>query len=389
MKWIEKLPRWFSAGLVLPLLALNAWIGLLFYQYFEGLIKISLAAALLAFVLGYPVGALRRLKLPRSYAVILVLLLAIATLAVLGVTVIPILIEQINELATRLPSWLDSGAAQLDALQAWIVQRNLPIELSKFGDQIEARLSSLVQNASGVILGLLPDAIGSVLDFALTLVLTIYLLLHGDRLWDGIFRWLPDRFSGQIRPLLSENFQNYFAGQLTLAAVMGVAMTIAFVAIQVPFGLLFGIGVGILAVFPFGTATGVAIVSLLTALKSIWLGVRVLAVALAIAQVVENAIAPSLIGGFTGLNPVWILISLLVGAKLGGVLGLVIAVPLASCIKDVLEMIRDEPDTDEPNADDNTGGSSPSLTAHPSTHSDAATSAATATSATDELTAVS
>lgn len=342
MKWIEKLPRWFSAGLVLPLLALNAWVALLFFQYFEGLIKISMAAALLSFVLDYPVGALQRFRLRRSYAVIGVLISAVAILAILGVTVIPILIEQFNDLATRLPSWLDSGVQQLDILQAWVEQRNLPIDLSKFGDQIEDRISGLVQNASAIILGLLPDAIGSVLDFVLTVVLTIYLMLHGKGLWDGIFQWLPDRFNGKIRPLLAENFQNYFAGQLSLAAVMGVAMTIAFVVIQVPYGLLFGLGVGILAVFPFGTATGVAIVSVLTGLKSIWLGVRVLAVALVIAQIVENAIAPSLIGGFTGLNPVWILISLLVGAKLGGVLGLVVAVPIASCIKDVLEMIRDD-----------------------------------------------
>lgn len=256
MKWIEKLPRWFSGGLLLPLLALNAWVALLFYQYFEGLIKISMAAALLSFVLDYPVSALQRLKLPRSSAVIGVLVAAIATIAILGVTIIPILIEQVNELATRLPSWFDSGLQQLDVLQAWVVQRNLPLDLAKFGDQIEARLSSLVQNGSAILLGLLPDAIGGVLDFVLTVVLTIYLLLHGDRLWNGIFQWLPDRINSRIRPLLAENFQDYFAGQLTLAAVMGVAMTIAFVLIQVPFGLLFGIGVGILAVFPFGTATG-------------------------------------------------------------------------------------------------------------------------------------
>ncbi len=361
MKWIDQLPRWFSWGLVLPLLALNGWVALLFYQYFEGLIKISVAATLLTFILSYPVGALQRLKLGRGRSVLLVLVVALAGLGVLGVTLIPILLNQLNDLAMRLPSWLDSGAAQLDALQVWVAQRNLPVDLIKLGDQLEARLSGLLQNASGIVFGVLPDAIGSVLDFLLTIVLTIYLLLHGDRFWNGLFQWLPDRFNGQIRPLLSQNFQNYFAGQLSLAAVMGVAMTIAFLIIQVPFGLLFGIGVGVLAVFPFGTATGVAIVSLLTALKSIWLGVRVLAVALVIAQVVENAIAPLLIGGFTGLNPVWILLSLLVGAKLGGILGLVIAVPIASSIKEVFTILRESGLTDnssDPKADDHTTNSS-------------------------------
>lgn len=340
MKWIEQLPRWTWWGLVLPLLALNAWVALLFYQYFEGLIKISVAATLLAFILGYPVGLIQRLKLSRTGAIFVVLVLGLAAIAVLGVTVIPILLQQTTELTAKLPSWLDSGSTQLDALQMWVSQRNLPFDLARLGDQLEFRLTSKVQEISGAVFGFLPDAISSILDFVLTLVLTFYLLLHGDRLWDGIFQWLPERINGKIRPLLSENFHNYFAGQLTLGLLMGSTMTIAFVIIQVPFGLLFGIGVGLLAIFPFGTATGLIIVSVLTALKSIWLGVRVLAVGAVIAQVVDSAIAPLLIGGFTGLNPVWILISLLVGAKMAGVLGLVIAVPMASSLKAVLVMVR-------------------------------------------------
>jgi predicted PurR-regulated permease PerM len=80
----------------------------------------------------------------------------------------------------------------------------------------------------------------------------------------------------------------------------------------------------------------------LTALKSIWLGVRILAIAVLIQQVIEQIVAPQLIGKFTGLNPVWILISLLLGAKLGGLLGLVVAVPIASFIKSLSEYLKTE-----------------------------------------------
>jgi predicted PurR-regulated permease PerM len=100
---------------------------------------------------------------------------------------------------------------------------------------------------------------------------------------------------------------------------------------------LFGIAVGVAAIFPFGPALSITIISFLTALKSIWLGVRVVSVAAVIDQVVENAIAPQLIGGFVGLNPVWILVSLLVGTKIAGFLGLIVAVPVASSIKGLFE----------------------------------------------------
>ena len=81
---------------------------------------------------------------------------------------------------------------------------------------------------------------------------------------------------------------------------------------------------------------------MLTALKSVWLGGEVLIVATIIDQGIDNAIAPRIFGGLIGLNPVWIIISLLLGAKLGGVLGLVIAVPLAGAIKKFAEGLKVE-----------------------------------------------
>jgi predicted PurR-regulated permease PerM len=172
------------------------------------------------------------------------------------------------------------------------------------------------------------------------MVLTFYLLLHGERLWNGIFQWFPSPMGWQIRQAFRENFQNYFIGQITLASLMATTMTVAFVLIQVPFGLLFGLGVGLLALFPFGVPFGIVLVSLLTALKSIWLGLRVLIIATIIDQAIENGIAPQLMGGFTGLNPVWILVSLLVGAKIAGLLGLVVAVPLASSLKSIADRLQ-------------------------------------------------
>jgi predicted PurR-regulated permease PerM len=326
--------------MALPLLVLNGWVILLLMQYFEPIVTKFIPAMLLAFVLSYPVGLLQRLKIPRDRAVLLVLLVSITLFVILGVTLVPALIEQVNELANRLPTWVDSGSQQLQAFQIWSETHKLPIDLSKQVTQLEERLSTQLQAMSGAVLNVLLDAIGSILNLVLTLVLTFYLLLHGDRLWNGIFQWFPPQIGTQIRQAFRQNFQNYFIGQATLALLMGTAMTVAFVVIQVPFGLLFGLGVGFLALFPFGTPLGIAVVCLLTALKSIWLGLKVLVIATIIDQLVENGIAPQLIGGFTGLNPVWILVSLLVGAKVGGVLGLVVAVPLASSIKSIADTIR-------------------------------------------------
>ena len=126
---------------------------------------------------------------------------------------------------------------------------------------------------------------------------------------------------------------------------MGLSMTVAFLILRVPFGLLFGLGVGVMTIIPFGAPFSICIVSLLITLNNFWLGVTVLAVATVIEQVIESGVAPRLLGGFIGLNPVWILVSLLVGVKVAGVAGLIVAVPMAGFIKntvDVLEISRNK-----------------------------------------------
>ncbi len=335
MDWLNRLPRWMVWGLALPLLVLNGWAALLIFEFFRSQFTIFLTATLLSFVLNYPVQFLSKFRLPRILAIVIVLLGTFSILGVLGVILVPPLVAQVNDLSGRLPSWIDSGSSQFTAFQNWAISLNLPIDLSSLAAQLQAKITTQLQSISASVLSLLPDAIGGVVDLGLTVVLTFYLLLHGDRLWDGIFLWLPEAWGSSARPLIKQNFQNYFLGQITVALLMGTAMTIAFVVIRVPFGLLFGIAVGVMAIFPFGPALSITIISFLTALKSIWLGVRVVTVAAVIDQVVENAIAPQLIGGFVGLNPVWILVSLLLGTKIAGFLGLIVAVPVASSIKSI------------------------------------------------------
>jgi predicted PurR-regulated permease PerM len=67
---------------------------------------------------------------------------------------------------------------------------------------------------------------------------------------------------------------------------------------------------------------------------------QVLAVALIVQQIVENGIAPRVLGSVTGLNPFWVFLAILTGARVGGFLGVVVAVPTAVLLKEALEAIR-------------------------------------------------
>ena len=344
---ISKLPKWLTRGLVLPLLVLNGWLLILVFEYFESFITIFATATLLSFILDYPVRFLEQRKIKRAIAILIVLLTGILLLSVIGVTVIPILLDQLNGLLERLPSYVASGSEQAKVFELWADERNFPVSVSNLVVEALNRVSYQLQELSGQILGSFFSVVGSLFDLILTIILTFYLLLHGTELWSDLFQIFPDEVGDKIRDSLKQTFNNYFIGQLTVASVMGVTITITFFIIQVPFALLFGLVVGIMALFPFGAGLSIGLVSFLMALKSIWLGLRVLAVAFVVEQIVESVIAPRLLGEFTGLNPVLVLVSLLVGAQLGGFLGLILAVPAASFIKSLLEIFKPSPEHSE------------------------------------------
>ena len=344
---ISKLPKWLTIGLVVPLLVLNGWLIILAFEYFESLITIFITATLLSFILDYPVRFIEERNVPRALAILIVLLIGILLLAVIGVTVIPILIDQLNGLLERLPSYVASGSEQAKVFEAWADERNFPISISTLVADALSRVTYQLQVLSGQLLGSFFSVVGSLLDLLLTIVLTFYMLLHGNELWEDFFQFFPETSRQKIRDSLKRTFNNYFVGQLTVASVMGVSITITFLIIQIPFGLLFGLVVGLMALFPFGAALSISLVSFIMALKSIWLGLKVLAIAFVIEQIVESIIAPRLLGEFTGLNPVLVLVSLLIGAQLGGFLGLILAVPIASFIKVLFTLFNLTPEYNE------------------------------------------
>ncbi|MBD2664691.1 hypothetical protein B6N60_01899 [Richelia sinica FACHB-800] len=340
MQTAKKLPRWLSLGLAFPVIILNGWLLIQVVQYFQPLVSVVAVAILLSFVLDYPIKFLQSRGIPRNLAIVAVLLLAVVILGAVGVILIPLIFQQLNELANILPYWIDSGFQQLDTFQKWAATQQIPVNLKGVVLQLLDRFSSQFQSFTGRILGLAFDTIGALVNVILAVVLTIYLILNGQKLWDGIYQWFPAHIGKKFRELLREDFQNYFIGQAALGAILAVTATLAFFALQIPLALLFGLAIGFFSLFPFGTGIGIGIVSLLVALENFWEGVEVAAIAVTIDQINSNIVAPRILGNLTGLNPVWVVISLLLGAKLGGVLGLLIAIPLASFIKDIADSWR-------------------------------------------------
>lgn len=337
---LVKLPRLYTVGLLFPILFLNGWLLLRLLEVLQPLVSILIAATLIAFVLDYPIRFLQKLQAQRGVAVSLVFLLFVILLVLLVLVLGPLILQQANELLTKLPEWIESGRQQLGQLEGWVREQQFPIDLSSSLSQLVDRLTLTLRSLTKQLVNLIFSTIGSIANVFLTIIFAVFLVLRGEDLWTGVLSWLPASWNAQIREYLPENFERYIAGQVTLASIAGAVLTTVLFILGVPLALLFGFVIGTASLIPFGGTLATLVVSLLVALQDFWLGMKVLAAALIVLQINDNVIGPRIVGGLIGLNPVWMLISLFIGFKLLGGLGLVVAVPIASFIKGTFDRIR-------------------------------------------------
>ena len=344
--------------LAAPLVVLNVWAISEIFEYFHEILVAVIIASLLAFLLSYPVDWLRTLGIKQGIASILVLLGAGVIFLTIVITILPLLFDQAQQLVTKLPDWFDSGKGQLLTLDGQFENWGLPFNLDGIIEQINDRLKTQFETIAGealnFTLGVAVFTANKLLDVVLAIVLTFYLLQHGDDVWDGIISWLPNKIQLLFSETLRLSFRNYFLGQFIVATSMGTILTLIYLFIQVPFGLLFGITIGLAALIPFGGTVSIIIVTLLVGLRDISIAIKVLIASALIQQLVENVLAPRILGSFTGLNPFWVFIALISGARVGGLLGVIVAVPVAVVIKEGLEAIRTARQADEETISDAT-----------------------------------
>lgn len=227
-RWWDRLnPIAQSAAVMLamPLLVLNIWAISVIFGYFRSIAVTVLIAALLAFLLSYPMASLEKAGLKRGLAALLVLALAIVGFAALGLTVLPFVIDQGQQLVGRLPEWFDSGKVQLMVLDGKFAEWGWPINLDGLITQTSDRLKREIQSVAGEALNLTINVAfftaNKLLDVVLTLVLTFYLLQHGEEVWGSVVGLLPRPIQRPFSNTLRSSFRNYFLGQLIVASCLG------------------------------------------------------------------------------------------------------------------------------------------------------------------------
>lgn len=336
-------PAWMRWSLALPLLTLNLFVLRQLTVPLAPFPGLFLTAALIAFLLDIPCVWLTGRGLPRWLAIVMVTLFTISLLVFAGVTLVPLLIDQLGQLINALPSLLNQAEGWITSLQSLAEARGLPSEFGDLSSDLVTRAGRVASQISQRLLGILGATLGTTINTVIVLVLAVFFLLGGRSIAAGLARWLPTAWRELVISTLSRTFRGYFAGQVLLALILAMGQIVVFTVLKIPYGVLFAVLIGFTTLIPYASALTIIAVSGLLAFQDPKTGLEILVAAILVGQLVDQVIQPRLMGSIVGLQPAWLLIALPLGAKagelygFGELLGLLLAVPVASCFKTLVD----------------------------------------------------
>lgn len=340
LETLKVLPGWLKVWIVFPFAFLNGWLLLQLFDYLQPFLNTLIAAAISAFLLNLPARFLQKQGVSRGVSIAIVLLVALLGVGGATVTIGPQVFEQFSALVANVPQLVESGDQQLQRLRQSAIDQNLPINLPDLLEQSINQLGRVFQVASNQVLAVVTTTINSLVNVLFFVVLVIFILVGGESAWDGIFSWLPSPWNETLQDSIQTTFRRYFGTQVILAGILSLAQTLGLLLWGVPYAILFGLVIGASTLIPYAGVFTIGIVSLIVSLQDFGQGIRVLITAIVIGQVNDILITPRMMGQTIGLNPIWLIAALFLGGKIGGVLGLLIAVPLASVIKSTIDKLR-------------------------------------------------
>ncbi len=325
-------------------LTIALWVGLCllalyFASYVLRPILIVIVASLLAYALAPAVTLLQRV-MPRGLAIGIVYLVFLVGIGLLSYFIITTAINQLGSLVQHVRFYVTPGAhgqvPLLDALH----------HLGFTQDQINGAAGQLADLAKGVTASIVPFLFGFfnvVLDIILVGVLSVYLMIDGERASQWILARVPLPHRGNViffQETIGRVVGGYIRGQLALSTLIGLMVGVGMAIFHVPYAVLLGVLAFVLEFIPIlGTLVSGAI-CILVALSQGWvIAVLVLGYFVIVHVIEGDVVGPRIVGKAVGLHPAVSIVALIAGSELFGIWGALFAAPVAGLIQAFLAAV--------------------------------------------------
>lgn len=323
------------------------WLGALialgyFFYLFSGILLPFVAGLALAYLLDPLADRLERIGLSRLWSTIVILVSFVLVTALLIVLIAPVLGDQLAGFIERLPD----NVRRLQELVAAQNQKWLEGLMGQGIGQLKSSLGTVVSKGAEwatAFLGSLwtgGQALLSVLSLlVVTPVVAFYMLIDWDRMVAAIDDAAPIRHKRTIRELareMDDSIAGFVRGQALVCVILGTFYAVALSIVGLNFGLVIGLGAGLIGFIPYVGSVAGLLVSVGVAIVQFWPDWTMVIIVLGIfvaGQFVEgNILQPRLVGRSVGLHPVWLMFALVAFGYLMGFVGLLVAVPLAAAV---------------------------------------------------------
>jgi predicted PurR-regulated permease PerM len=295
-----------------------------------------LIALFFALALNPAVEWLQRLGLRRrGLAVSTTIIGLVAVIALIGLVVIPPLVDQVNDFARKIPDYVDDltkGRGRLGFLETKydIVERvRHAVE--------EGGAAKKVFGLSGTAISITKSVVTIVVAVITIAALTFFMLLEGPVWMERIYSLFPARSQARWRAVgrdMATAVGGYVTGNLFISLIAGVFAGMVLWIMGVPFALALGLLVAILDLVPLAGATIAAvIVGTVAFIHSVPAGIVVIVFFVVYQQVENHILQPVIYGRTVQLSPLAVLVAVLIGASIAGVLGALGAIPVAGAIQ--------------------------------------------------------
>jgi predicted PurR-regulated permease PerM len=291
-------------------------------------------AIFLAMALNPAVEAFERRGMKRLWAASLVFALALLTLIGIGFLIIPPLVTQVTEFVNAVPDFIDDLTAGRGPL-GWLQDEYQIVD--RIREAIEKQGAGGVLGLGAGVVDIVRSVITAVVGAITIIFLTYFMLLEGPRTIEGALSVLPERIRPRYERVGRDIYRaisGYVTGNLLISLLAGVLSTIVFFAVGSEFAIALGLLVAILDLIPLAGATLAAIIaSTVVFIETDWIRCVIVIVFFVAYQQFENHLVQPLVYGRTvQLSPLAVLCAVLVGAQLAGILGALLAIPVAGSL---------------------------------------------------------
>jgi len=275
---------------------------------------------------------LDRKRIPRLLGILLLYLTAFLLMVFILTLIIPFFSQEIGQLTEDLPRFIAQVTASLEAIKNETGTFDI---ISQFVGILDS-FSQFLQESSQSAVGLIINVFGGIISFFGVVVISFYLSVMRSGIDQFLKSVVPDKYEKYILDLWhrsEKNLGRWFQVQLLLSLIVGLMTFVGLSLLGVKFALILTVLIMILELVPNVGPVLAAIPAVgLAFFQSPTLGLWTAVLYIGIQQIENHVLMPLIISRTLGINPVVVVISLLVGFNLAGILGMILAVPVATVI---------------------------------------------------------